>query len=293
MDQRVWLVIAVVAGCNGGAATGTKTETGTGTTGSDTQTTDGTTPTGAYHPAGWADPAAHGPVTKLQNGVDDNGGDCRSCHGQDLEGGTGPACSSCHGADWKTDCTFCHGDPANGTGAPPRDINDESDPALISFPEHAAHVYAPTIHAAYDCTMCHDKPADALASGHVFDDTTHGQAEVQFPSGSYNAGTCTVYCHGDGTGVSGSVSIGDGPLTCGSCHPSAPSNGQHSRHASEGFDCATCHPDVNGAGDAVTDPAPHVDYTRTVELPSGMTWNGSNETCSGTCHFELHSNRGW
>jgi hypothetical protein len=250
-----------------------------------------------YHPEGYLDPTVHGTETKLGGGVDAQGGDCRDCHGDDLESGEAVACSECHGAGWTTECTFCHGDPADGTGAPPRDIDGTDDPDALSFPAHRAHVDEGELHADLDCSTCHVKPESALAAGHVFDDDTPGRAEVALADGGrYDAdtSTCHVSCHGDGTGAKGAVSVGDGPVSCESCHDAPPSSGQHVRHTLEGFTCAECHPDAGGAdGRTITKVARHVDGSVDVKLPDGMDFTRSDGTCSGTCHGEVHSGRRW
>ncbi len=75
-----------------------------------------------YHPEGFSRPEQHGIAANLQELTE--GKACGECHGADLAGGTARGCDGCHAdeghEDWRTDCTFCHGDPAEGSGAPPR-----------------------------------------------------------------------------------------------------------------------------------------------------------------------------
>ncbi|MEZ4237251.1 MAG: c-type cytochrome domain-containing protein [Myxococcota bacterium] len=253
--------------------------------------TTGTTPTGnAYHPAGWADPGVHGLGAKLQTETD-----CRDCHGSDLSGGTSSvACSSCHQAGWETNCTYCHGGVSDNTGAPPEDIDDNANPSSITFPPHHEHVQG-TRHPDYGCDTCHHEPSDVLTPGHLFDDATAGQAEVDvsggLANGSFSGNSCTVYCHGNGRGSNGTVSINDGPRTCESCHTTNGLGGEHGEHLREGVDCQECHPDVDNVGISVPDQ--HVDGTKQVDPAGSITWDAANGTCSGTCHFEGHSNRHW
>ena len=243
---------------------------------------------GAYHPAGWDDPLQHGLATNLQAETD-----CRSCHGSDLTGGTaGVACTSCHGAGWETTCTFCHGGVETPNGAPPEDIDNGTDPATMSFPPHTEHV-AGARHLSYDCTLCHSKPTSALTPGHLFDDPTPGVAEIDFEGGFAAGGnkdgaTCTVYCHGDGTGASGSVEIGQSGLGCGDCHATDGLGGRHELHLGEGFGCDECHPDA--ADGEITAPAQHVDGTLQVDLPAGIEFG---QSCNGSCHGEDHDGREW
>ena len=245
--------------------------------------------TEGVHPDGWEEPTAHGLATKLQTDAD-----CRDCHGVDLEGGTsGVACGSCHETGWETNCTYCHGGIDNPSGAPPEDIDDNTDPDTITFPPHTEHV-TQTRHRALPCTDCHPEPTTALTPGHLFDDDTPGISEVTLAaglaaSGTYSSGTCSnVYCHGDGRS-DGDISATDGPRTCESCHTTGGLRGEHTKHRNEGVDCHDCHPDVDAAGISV--PAQHVDGTIQIDLAGAITWNGS--TCDGVCHFENHNNRRW
>lgn len=277
---RAWIADGATPEC---ASTPTDTITGTG---------------GAYHPPGWEDAPDHGVTTNVSAGIDPNGSDCRDCHGADLTGGTvSVSCDSCHQAGWRDDCTYCHGGELDTTGAPPQDIDDNADPDTISFPDHAAHVTGPR-HPAYDCVQCHNKPTDALTTGHLFDDGSAGRAELDFSAGISSQGaptgsnTCgNLWCHGDGAGHNGTVSIGDGPLDCTSCHSTGFGlNGEHGEHLGEGVDCAECHPDVSDSM-AIIDDDHHVDGEVQVELPSGITFDGNS--CDGTCHNESHNNRSW
>jgi predicted CxxxxCH...CXXCH cytochrome family protein len=256
-----------------------------------------------YHPDGWADPGAHGLGAKLQTEAD-----CRTCHGDDLTGGsTGISCDGCHTEGWRETCTFCHGGELDTTGAPPEDIDDQSDPASISFPQHVVHVNE-TIHTAWDCTTCHVKPDNVLFAGHLFDDDTAGVAEVVLggglgAGGSYSPGTCSdVYCHGTGQ-TPGDVSIAAFASSCDGCHPDASSgenrwesmSGDHEDHLDEGAVCADCHGAVVSRQQDVLDPALHVNGTPDVRLPAGMSFTGT--TCTGTCHLgdenEQHNARNW
>jgi predicted CxxxxCH...CXXCH cytochrome family protein len=251
-----------------------------------------TTTTGPYHPAGWDAPDVHGMATKLQTETD-----CRTCHGPDLGGGTsGVACDDCHAAGWETDCTFCHGGVSSTTGAPPEDIDDNADPATITFVPHEVHQGA-RIMPLYDCDQCHVKPTDALTPGHLFDDPTAGEAEVVIQGGTYAAGTCgTNYCHGNGRGFNGTVDAGDGPRSCTSCHagPSTASqlSGRHADHLREGITCSECHPDAQGNA-TIDQPELHVNGLKEVDPAGTITWNAATGRCAGTCHFEGHGNRSW
>ncbi|MEQ1567589.1 MAG: c-type cytochrome domain-containing protein [Myxococcota bacterium] len=260
-------------------------------------------PTGGgegMHPDTWPDPSEHGIGAKFAQLECATSG----CHGQRLAGDGGPACASCHDgvvADWTTSCTFCHGDRETGDPAPPQDIDDEDDPARISFPPHRLHLDASELHADWGCPVCHQEPTDVFSPGHLQfgGDASPGRAEVTFAGGlgaggDYEAATrtCDVYCHGPLTGT-GRVSATD-EVGCGGCHPTTvdaweDADETHEAHLDEGISCEVCHP--TGTAQQISSPADHVDGVLTLELPEGMTRSGG--TCTGTCHSELHQGRSW
>ena len=258
------------------------TDTSTGTTSTDTS--------GSYHPAGWSDPTVHGMALKFQTETD-----CRTCHGDDLLGGTGPACESCHGAGWESNCLWCHGGEETTTGAPPEGIDDSTGEQLDTFVPHTAHLTSDIANVA--CERCHDVPTSALTPGHVFDDDTPGVAEVVILGGTWASPTCTNYCHGDGQGGNGSLDHTDGPRDCASCHADRTTparwgsmSGRHATHLFEGFQCDECHsPTVSGSS-TIVDASLHVNGQPDYDL-GPITYNGA--TCSGTCHGERHSGRSW
>jgi predicted CxxxxCH...CXXCH cytochrome family protein len=257
------------------------------------------TGTGEYHPPGWEAAEVHGLAAKIQTD-----GDCRSCHGAQLDGGTAlVSCDDCHAPDWRTDCTYCHSGVLNNTGAPPRDMDGEANPALISFTAHDEHV-AGYDHLTYGCDQCHYKPSDVLTPGHVFDDVTAGYGELDYTAGlapvaTYYQGTCSnVYCHGDGYNTLGTATDGQGGMACYSCHPDQTSDpnvwngmsGRHKQHLDTQIYCSECHSQVVDQNQTVLQPQYHVDgYTQV--LPIGTTW--INETCDGECHGHNHIANTW
>lgn len=255
---------------------------------------------GRHHPVGFALAQQHAPALKSQ------AEDCRFCHGGDLAGGSvGVSCDGCHPAGWRTNCVFCHGGVDNTLGSPPRDLSGETTPSLLSFPAHTAHV-AERSHRPYDCTQCHTKPIDVLSPGHVFDETP-GRAEVDFQAGlsaqgTYDGATCSsLYCHGNGRGANGTYARAGPATTCRSCHPDRNSGSAawgtmsrgHDSHLGQGTPCYECHGGVvNTAGNAILDPARHVDGMVDVSFPtSNIVYTAGR--CSGTCHNEGHTNERW
>jgi hypothetical protein len=185
--------------------------------------------------------------------------DCKDCHGQSYEGGSGPSCNECHASTagwtgWQTNCSFCHGARNDTTkrgysvaanpewSAPPDDLTQRltgtSNPARAGA--HQAHLtgvsssgrpYA----ARLPCATCHTVPGDLAHAGGT------GRAPVALsaaghPSlpqelGSYDreTGTCTTYCHGstltDG-GAKPPPTWGGAAVSCGaSCHGAPPDSG--------------------------------------------------------------------
>jgi predicted CxxxxCH...CXXCH cytochrome family protein len=256
----------------------------------------------SYHPEGFGAAAVHGAEAKQQTQA------CTDCHGADLAGDAGPSCDTCHDEGWRENCSFCHGDAVDGSGAPPRHISGVDDGADATFIPHLAHVLESDLHVAWDCTTCHTKPSNVLSDGHLFiGDVTPGRAEVDFSQSLSAAaswdgnGTCSnLYCHGNGRGNNGTMAH-DGVVDgCDDCHGSKAyrgtwrsMSGEHEEHLDEGVDCVECHQDTVGQNDAsIVDPARHVNGVKDVALPNGMTRN-ANGTCTGTCHGERHTNRGW
>jgi hypothetical protein len=257
-----------------------------------------------HHPANFALPAEHGQAAKFQDEV------CVACHGEDLLGqGAAVSCDTCHPAGWRTDCTFCHGDPVDGTGAPPVHLSGVDDGAQASFVPHRSHTELTSIKAPIACTACHEQPSDVLSLGHLFlGDSTRGEAEVDFTGGLSNLatwdgnGTCSnLYCHGNRGRDNGTMEHTGQVSTCHDCHPD-PSSGRtawqngfqgelHEEHLREGVVCFECHGQTTNAALRIVDPAVHVDGEVQVSLVASMSYAG--ERCTGACHGETHSNEAW
>jgi predicted CxxxxCH...CXXCH cytochrome family protein len=249
-----------------------------------------------YHPPGYDAADVHGVAMNLQND-----GDCRSCHGSQLEGGQqagAVGCDGCHqGPAWRTDCAFCHGTAASS--APPEDIDNQADPALISFVSHGKH-----IEVGYDCTQCHYNPTEVMTNGHIFGDVTPGYGEVYNAGGlavasTYADGTCSNnYCHGNGRGDNGTATDGEGPLGCTSCHagPADPAgwnqmSGAHRLHLEvDGVTCSECHGNTVDAGNAVIGPTYHVNAVKDY-VNADVPLTGAS--CVGACHGFDHAGAGW
>ena len=259
-------------------------------------------PAALVHADGYDDPAVHGLEAK-QGALP-----CVDCHGATLEGqDAAPSCDTCHPADWRTDCTFCHGDPSGaGDGAPPVYLDGSSDGGR--FRQHMVHV-SENIKAAYTCDQCHQKPADVLSPGHVFvGDATPGIAEVDFTGGlspagvwAAEAGSCSnLYCHGDGQGDNGAITQ-DTEIegACDACHPAQTSppeawesmSGMHKRHLGVGIFCGSCHDRSLSEAGTWKDVTLHVNGSPDYDGPDSMTATPAD--CTGSCHAETHEGRTW
>jgi predicted CxxxxCH...CXXCH cytochrome family protein len=233
---------------------------------------------------------------------------CKSCHGADLTGATGPSCATCHTAAgyaaWDTNCTFCHGSTVTGRQNPPVDIQGRTATTNVSVGVHEAH--ATTTIAVVACIQCH--PARTAS---VVTDAAHidgiGIAEVQLGAlaktggalatytrtSATSASCASTYCHGKFTGgTSATVSwTGTTQVSCSSCHPATPTSGDHSKHTSR-FGCYVCHNAVLNSSKAIIDKTLHVNGVDNVKFGGTYnsrtvtgTWNASTRTCSSlSCH---------
>ena len=267
---------------------------------------------GHFHPQGYAVRDIHGRDLKWQVT------DCRTCHGQDLSGGpaagtmgAAPGCDGCHQAGWRTNCTYCHGTPG-GPGAPPRDLDGQTDVTKISFPGHPPHTSG-RMALPFDCIQCHRKPTDVLTPYHVFDASPRrGENNLSgglSSQGFYDpvTGVCSnLYCHGNGRGSNGAVQkLAQGPLACGTCHADmttpakwATQSGQHNKHLNvDAVNCTICHAATVAMDPGVlSDRTPHVNGKADVVFGGAgatMTFNAAAKSCTGTCHGESHSARKW
>jgi predicted CxxxxCH...CXXCH cytochrome family protein len=243
-----------------------------------------------FHGAAWTARGKHG-LQFMANTVS-----CDPCHGEELKGGISEvSCDVCH-PGWEGDCTFCHGGMENDTGAPPFDVNGETERRLASVGAHSVHVEGTESHAAFGCDVCHGKDFVSYADeGHLEGGRT--AARVTFSAASANGGrydrgaaTCSqLYCHGDGQTRSGMLSwVSDRPMGCDSCHGYGDNpqgmSGWHGLHLRlNQFGCEACHaPVVDGQG-RFLDRALHINGQKDVGLDNGW-YDASTKTCSTSCH---------
>ncbi len=227
------------------------------------------------HASGWSDPTQHGYAAKRDLSV------CRSCHGADLTGGAaGVSCDSCHGGTaWRTDCTFCHGDPTRAASkpAPPRGTQGETETTSRAVGAHQKHLSGGSFGPAVACTECHVVPTTI--------DHVNGAAAITFgpaarrggATPAWNGVTCaSTYCHG-GTLAAGGANTapawtgGPAEAACGSCH-GAPPPPPHSTST----DCGGCH---TGYTSTSVHPASHMNGT--IEATGGHPAGWADKTQHG------------
>lgn len=204
----------------------------------------------SLHPKGWSTPTDaeqfHG--VALRAGFY-NFGQCTSCHGDDLRGGTSQVdCNSCH-VEGPLACNTCHGD--GDSAAPPRDLNGVRATTSLGVGAHRTHVVATATHQAFPCASCHLDVKTATQEGHYRREGVFslGPAQVRLASGpagaaSWNRTTATCTnstCHVPSSADTSPTRVtpvwtrvGQGDMTCGSCHGAPPSS-----HASA--QCEACH----------------------------------------------------
>ena len=116
---------------------------------------------------------------------------CKDCHGDDYHGGTSQSsCYTCHtGEQGPETCNTCHGSEVNF--APPKALDDSTDPSTIGVGAHQLHLEIFTA-----CRLCHPRIDN-------FDDAAHldGSLPAEVNENlQWNRETSTcgnAYCHGD------------------------------------------------------------------------------------------------
>ncbi len=261
-----------------------------------------------FHPTNFAMSSVHGPEFNLQKQ------NCASCHGDDLAGkANATSCDSCHTPAspqaWRSDCVFCHGGELDQTGAPPSNLDGTVDVGAGTFPPHVVHVNSGNTVAGFDCVQCHTKATDVLSIGHAIDSTA-GVAEVDLGAGlsgkatySRATGCIDTYCHGNGRGDNGNVTVASGTMTCTSCHPNQTStsaaldemSGSHRLHLGiTDVKCGECHSQTSTDGNSITNLAMHVNGKRDVSfIAAGFSMDATEQTCTGTCHGRDHQGLLW
>lgn len=234
------------------------------------------------HPAGWLQVGAqsfHGLFIADSLGWDLR--NCQACHGQNYAGGiANSSCLTCH-PNTPEDCTVCHGGVDNQSGAPPKDLADNTSTTARGVGQHTLHLAGGDIGSAIECTTCHVVPDSLYAAGHIDSELPAelmffglAQADLAAPSYDNGAGSCAnTYCHGNWSlpraqsGFSGFYSADTmqgnaaapgwtDPATgeCGSCH-GLPPTGHNPFDISA---CSSCHAAVVDNQGSIIDKSKHV-----------------------------------
>ncbi len=268
------------------------------------------------HPAGWADPGVHGPAAEAGISA------CQYCHGADYGGGSvGVSCDSCHAnsgfADWKTNCTFCHGTRTQGwttarlpLAAPPESLSGATDPADPHVGAHKAHLADTTLVNPLPCASCHGVPDFTFPGSLVHVDgqpatVAFGALAQQGVAAAYDptSRSCAVYCHGTGTAFvnpNAPASTAVSPawtattIACNGCHGTPPTTGQHGI-TSHAFPCGYCHARVaaSSGAPAITNKANHVNGVKNVDLFVPGTWDAAAQKCSNVACHSVQDTRNW
>jgi hypothetical protein len=188
------------------------------------------------HAAGYNDPQIHGNDFLSAVASDPAAPYCTSCHGASYEIliASGRSCNTCHaaptteggggwsGTEWKSNCTFCHGQRTPvytaadlDLAAPPDAISQRLTGVEVPdrTGQHALHLlnggFVPA--PRFQCSTCHPIPATlahvsverraavTIEAASAFPALgTAELARLPSPLGIYDpvAGTCTSYCHG-------------------------------------------------------------------------------------------------
>lgn len=257
----------------------------------------------AGHPVGWAQPSQHGPAAIAD--IASGGQGCTVCHGDDYGGGTvGISCNACHTtngfADWRTNCTFCHGAqttdyPAIANpvlAAPPEGVLGQTEPTDAHVGAHQKHLgNGSTISDGVSCDECHVVPTDLSHLDGAATLTFGALATTGSLVPQYAGVTCSsVYCHGATlNGGANPTPSWTGAIGCLDCHGQPPQTVRHPTHSFAR--CVNCHSEVAtnttpaNIASTPTAKALHVNGQKNVSFSAGGTFDPAAKTCSNTaCH---------
>jgi predicted CxxxxCH...CXXCH cytochrome family protein len=222
-----------------------------------------------FHGTGWINPASdnfHGDVISSANW--DMGG-CKSCHGNDYNGGSaGTSCYNCH-PQGPEGCNTCHGSPQYTW--PPKALSGNTLSTQTGVGAHDVHMSPDSskrISAGVACSECHKPVTSFSDTNHIYNDslniarvifgtlakTRWGSGVTPNPVWNRTTQTCsTAYCHGyfrNGNLTNTPTFIDPNSGRCGTCHgnPSTGDPRPGGNHPDED-DCNECHAAViNSSG---------------------------------------------
>lgn len=131
------------------------------------------------HESNWVDktsPGFHG--TAIRNANWDMRS-CKTCHGQNYNGGTANvSCSQCHaGVGGPENCSTCHG---SSNPAPPRDLSNNTSKSARGVGAHQIHFLGSSLASPLYCNDCHVVPGGIYDAGHI-DATPHAEVVMNNP----------------------------------------------------------------------------------------------------------------
>jgi predicted CxxxxCH...CXXCH cytochrome family protein len=231
------------------------------------------------HSTGWFNPSDtanfHGNYI-LKNSW--NLENCKSCHGDNYQGGISQkTCYTCH-EDGPQGCYVCHGDPSTHNTWPPKSLFGHTLNTEQGVGAHDVHMNPDSnlrISRLVECTECHRQVTNFYDTNHI--GVTPGTAEVIFgtlaktvtsgsiPNPVWNSSTQTcsnVYCHGyfkNGNKTAVATFTNPGSVVCGSCHGNPntgdPTPGGHSTYPTN---CSLCHGVVIDANRNIINKSKHI-----------------------------------
>lgn len=238
----------------------------------------------SVHPAAWSDTTDitstdfHRAFIRTNQW---NLANCQQCHGFDYTGGIAEiSCIPCH-QQTPEDCVVCHGGVEDLSGAPPLDLDDNTDASSLGVGAHTVHLNGAEYSNGFTCQQCHLVPASYADQGHADSElpaelTFGGLATLNgaLPNWVRNSATCAdSYCHGNWSlaksesnnqfmyasesieGNNATPTWTDATtVTCGTCHDLPPQG-----HTAAGLNtCVGCHAAVIDADGNIIDKSKHV-----------------------------------
>ena len=189
---------------------------------------------------------------------------CTACHGQTLQGGTGPSCNNCHGQVWSETTP-----PSGGTGTGSANVPSNHTDNVNTF------LHAPGKDTPYSswCTACHGQnlggdlgPSCNACHGQVWTETSppnSGGSTSNPPSNHTDNVNGFLHAAGKDTPYSNFCTVCHGSTLEGDLDRGAPS-------------CTTCHAQVwtetsppAGGGGSSTLPSNHTDNVNSFLHASG------------------------
>ncbi len=230
------------------------------------------------HPIGWLNEDSTSFHGKFIQTLSWNLKDCQRCHGLDYAGGIADkSCTQCH-INTPEDCVVCHGGKDNQTGAPPKDVDDNTQTDVKGVGAHTTHLTGSAFSDGIECSDCHTVPNAFNETGHADSDlpaeiTFSGFASKDNTNPQWDGQSCSdTYCHGS---FEPAWTVIDGTqAACGTCHTLPPGGNHPQGEAIE--QCVLCHGNVVDEKKNIINMALHINgEVNSTSHPEGWTDSGS------------------